>query len=693
MLSNNLFLCKFLKCFIINSNITLPLSPTGGFYQDEMGHASNEPGGIGCKYCNPGTFVSPEHAPGRSASDCDVCPTGISKQSVAMFRACPCLDDYYRRDRFGPCQLCPAKGINCSNEYYHLMSGYWWTWNFYKNTTLETLQIQKYKEYAQNILTHNRNYQADNNNFDEPLPKAFACLRGKESCLVSYDGVESVCAKEYEGWLCSKCSSGYYSWFEYCIKCQEVWQMVVEVVLVSFIVCICIAIIIWDSKQNRSNRSILDILIDRFKIVLGYYQIVGTMFTSLHNIQWPHWIPRLATVFKALELNIFKLLAKPSCYIEELNMNIYREFFMGLTFFSLVVFLPGIVYACKFAYNVRLRRNDDFTIIQALIVVTKNLQKTRAKCYFFVLSMLFISYLSMCDVIFSLMPEACKRFCIDENEEVCVYRLRSDYSIDCETTEHDNFTTGAYVALIYVIGFPFCVLFVLKRNVNRKTASHDPFDIDNQPLCTEESENSTNTFHGESQTIDINDTNNDNSNDIEETRDDNLQRQPRDETQPRNVDIHDSNYNTFENEMPTPDEEGTNNDNEGDWSLQYPLYIRFLIGSYKKKYFYWEIVELCRKVLQTVLVVLYGTQDPLTLAATMALSMAFIAIHAYCRPMKNPFEQWLQMISLVAIFLNLLTAVVLMVPYDDTSGQRGTAMAVFIIGLNVSVVFLAVGKD
>ena len=649
-----------------------------------MGHASDEPGGIGCKYCNPGTFVSPEHAPGRSASDCDVCPTGTSKQSLAMFRACPCLDGYYRRNRFGPCQRCPTVGINCSNEYQHLMPGYWWTWNLYQNTTLETLQIQKYKAYAQNILTRNRSYQTVNNEFGETLPKAFACLRGEKSCLVSYDGVESVCAKEYEGWLCSNCSSGHYSWFEYCIECPAVWQTILEVVLIVFIACICIAIIIWDSKQNKSNRSLLDILIDRFKIVLSYYQIAGTLFISLHNIQWPHLIPSFATVFKALELNIFKVLAKPSCYIEELNINIYREFFIGLSFISLVVFLPSIIYTCKFAYiRIRLLRYQGLTTFRFSTTLTKNLEKTRAKCYFFVLSMLFISYLSMCDVILSLMPQACKRFCIDENEEVCVHRLRSDYSIDCETKKHGNFTIGAYVALIYVIGFPICVLVVLKRNVNKMKILDS-----NKGLCRDESENSIGILQGEPLSNAINDA----SNDIERTRDDDLQRQPRDYTQHQNVNLNDINELSNENEMPTPDIEGTDSGNEADWSLQYPLYIRFLIGSYKKKYFYWEIVELCRKVLQTVLVVLYGTQDPLTLAATIALSMAFIAIHAYCRPMKNPFEQWLQMISLVAIFLNLLTAVVLMVPYKDTSGQRETAMAVFIIGLNASVVLLAGGK-
>ena len=93
-----------------------------------------------------------------------------------------------------------------------------------------------------------------------------------------------------------------------------------------------------------------------------------------------------------------------------------------------------------------------------------------------------------------------------------------------------------------------------------------------------------------------------------------------------------------------------------------------------------------------VLVVLYGSGDPLTLAASIVISVVFTVIHAYFKPMKDQFEHWLQMLSLLAIFFNLLSAVVLMIPYNDTSGHRETAMTVFIIGINASVIILAVGK-
>ena len=128
-------------------------------------------------------------------------------------------------------------------------------------------------------------------------------------------------------------------------------------------------------------------------------------------------------------------------------------------------------------------------------------------------------------------------------------------------------------------------------------------------------------------------------------------------------------------------------------SHRYPIHVQYLIENYKREYWYWEIVEIFRKVLQTALVVMYGADDPLTLGVTIALSVVFIACHAYFKPMKDKFERKLQMLSLMAIFFNLLAAMILKVPYTDTSGHRQTAMAIFIIGLNLSIVLIALGKS
>ncbi|XP_072051655.1 uncharacterized protein [Amphiura filiformis] len=649
--------------------------PAGGYFQERSGQVSEDRGGIGCKLCVNGTFVSPDEAPGRRAADCEVCPTGTKKNRFAGFRACPCLDGYYRKDRFGPCMLCPEHGINCTDEYQKLQPGFWWTWNWNSSNSRDPEIPQnlstEYKAFISNLLIHDRSYETydqASTRFENALPKPYPCLRGNDSCPAS-NGIDESCGEGYEGWLCSRCSDDFYSWFEYCIKCPPIWHLILEAFGVIILVGIFIGVTVWDiRRRGNTSRSLVDVLVARLKIVLGYYQIAGAIFTSLHNIHWPHGISNLATLFRALELNIFKIVAKPRCFIKTLEWNIYNEFVLGLIVCCLAIALPSVVYSCVWLYlKVKFSKygNDH-------VNGRTNLKRLRPKCYLFVILILFISYPSLCDVILSLLPVACQTFCVDENNLYCTHRVRSDYSIDCDTQKHKNYIKSAYFALLYIVGFPLTAFLVILKNSPRKLTASKEYqerETDNDSNCTElslieedEEENS----------------NNRRENHLEETG---------------NTAVENEETESVASEGSATVLEDCDITQMNNHTLKYPLYIRFLCENYKPEYWYWEIVELSRKVLQTSLVVLFGSGDPLTLGATIALSVVFITSHSYFKPMKDSFEHWLQMTSLVAIFLNLLCAEVLLVPLTDPSGYRQSAMAVFIISLNVSVVLLAIGNS
>ena len=258
------------------------------------------------------------------------------------------------------------------------------------------------------------------------------------------------------------------------------------------------------------------------------------------------------------------------------------------------------------------------------------------------------------------MPAACQKFCVAANGSHCFEKLRSDYSIDCSSKHHKGYQISAYVTLTYVIGFPLYTLFLMYIYYPK---SAELLEVDDDALRRHESE----TPEANAPTIQVED----------DVSNDELSEIDMDETTPL---------------IDPPFTSGSQHEDETPPTPKYPLFIRFLCENYHPKYWFWELVELTRKVLQMVLVVLYGSDNPLTLSASISLSMVFIAIHAYFKPMKDKFEHWLQMLSLLAIFFNLLAAVTLMIPYDDTSGHRETAMTVFIISINVSVVILAGGK-
>ena len=644
---------------------------TGGFYQSKLGQSPSKFDEIACDKCVNGTFVSPNHTPGKSPEDCKVCPTGTDKTKFAGFRACPCLENYYRTDRFGPCQQCPSVGINCSMEYQKLKGGFWWTWNFDGNETTGNIEMSKYNDFVINILTFEDYYDRATTGYIGMLPRPFECLRGNESCPVKWTGEEvayginSSCGKGYDGWLCTQCSYGFYPWFEYCVPCPKPWQLVLEAICILIVGFLFLAITILDFKrQDQEHRSLIDTLVARFKIVLGYYQLTGAIFNSIHNIHWPEKIANLGSLYKALELNIFKFLAKPRCIADVFQLNIYNEFQIGVVFCSLVVLLPMLFYAANY-----IKAYYRFRELPLREQVAGKMKKMKEKCYFFVVLLLFITYLSMCQVIFGLMPAACQEFCVAANGSHCFRKLRSDYSIDCGSRHHKVYQISAYITLIYVIGFPLFTLILIFKYYPK---SKELLEIDYDSRWRYVSD----APEPASPTIQVDD-----DESIEEEDDD----ESNDEQTESDID----------EITPLVHPESTTNDRDDvDESppTPNPLFIRFLCENYEPRYWFWEIIELSRKVVQTILVVLYGSRNPLTLGAAIVISVVFAVVHAYFKPMKDRFEHWLQLLSLLAVFFNLLSAVILMVPYDDIFGYRETAMTVFIILINVSVVILAVGE-
>ncbi|KAJ8023561.1 Reticulon-4 receptor-like 1 [Holothuria leucospilota] len=117
-----------------------------------------------------------------------------------------------------------------------------------------------------------------------------------------------------------------------------------------------------------------------------------------------------------------------------------------------------------------------------------------------------------------------------------------------------------------------------------------------------------------------------------------------------------------------------------------PVWMKFLCENYKPEFWYWEIVELARKVTQTILVTLLGWEDALTKLLTISISVLFLTLHAKLAPMTNRFEQRLQMFSLAAIFINVLVA---SVPIPET--YQATISTVLIM-LNMIIIVIIVGE-
>ena len=369
----------------------------------------------------------------------------------------------------------------------------------------------------------------------------------------------------------------------------------------------------------------------RVKILIGYIQVICEIFSALDEIPWPPILEEFGSFFQLLKITIPQYLISPRCFFPKFNYpNIYIEFVVGLSFVAAVVFLPLCYYYFRKCLDAKSPEGgQDF------------LTKTKQRCFLFVVMLLFLSYPSMCGVIITLLPTGCKEFNIGENEsEPKVERLRYDYSIDCTDERHLHFTHAAETAIIYVVGFPI-VLLLLMWCSKRITSS------------------SSSTCHSGDQPLDDN---------VSETG------------------SQDSACND-DSGVPASHEDDANTNDRDQIS-----WLSFMWENYKVEFWFWEIVELSRKILQTLFILLFGPEDHFALFASIVISVGFLLLQSYWKPMKDAAEHRLQLCSLGTIFLNLLVASFLLLPStSDTSEARKAILAVVLVILNLSIIVFIAG--
>ena len=113
--------------------------------------------------------------------------SGTNTKIFAGFRACWCLRNYHRLDRFGPCTACPGQGVECSHDKLNLSGGLYWKWaDNSRNDNKST-----YKLLIANLANENDKYDNNTRKFIGKVPKAYKCLR-EQSCL---GGIDSECAE------------------------------------------------------------------------------------------------------------------------------------------------------------------------------------------------------------------------------------------------------------------------------------------------------------------------------------------------------------------------------------------------------------------------------------------------------------------------------------------------------------------
>lgn len=95
--------------------------------------------------------------------------------------------------------------------------------------------------------------------------------------------------------------------------------------------------------------------------------------------------------------------------------------------------------------------------------------------------------------------------------------------------------------------------------------------------------------------------------------------------------------------------------------------LRFFYENYSDKCWFWEIVELVRKVLLTSALLLTDAQSRTYIGSAAIISGLYTVLFACYKPITDSSEHWLQLISLMASSVNFMVGMLLKVwPEDKT---------------------------
>ena len=144
------------------------------------------------------------------------------------------------------------------------------------------------------------------------------------------------------------------------------------------------------------------------------------------------------------------------------------------------------------------------------------------------------------------------------------------------------------------------------------------------------------------------------------------------------------------------DGESCDDDNEAK-STESLTGLRFLFENYRPEVWYWELVDIARKVILTSGLILIGSESRSYAGIASITSGIYAVIFALQKPVVDPFENRLMQTSLVVTFVNLGIGAVSKIPGENipTSVDRVLDNIVFqllVVGANALVIVLLIGR-
>jgi len=445
--------CKTGHFFNLETN-TCQACDRGGFFENRTGRvgwASH----CACSQCKRGTFADAEGAVDPVAQ-CQVCPSGTRSDLAAGYRACQCLADFSRTDRFGSCESCKGiNGIECSADSRSVQPGYYWRFSnshLQDEYTAFACELQKAEAYNRSLSRFSGG----------SFPPACKCPLPK-NCEGGYD---ARCLEGTSGPVCAVCDveAGYFELNGQCFECPPVTGSIVLmlVLLAVFITALVVLIrynaksvpspiqdgletsetgkgeIEGDTANSLNNMTVL-------KIIINYTQVQALIPEMYTGVEWPSIYREMTIALQALTAPLG--IMAPSCIDPGWTITAVVDF-------QIMAITPIITaVACGLYYLARAPSAED--------VDRDQLKAVCVSTFGFVYYLFYPSI----TVAAARILAPCATIC-SEAETDCTEYMRADYSIDCGTSEFGLYRAFAGVAFaLYSIAGPLAIAVPAARKL------------------------------------------------------------------------------------------------------------------------------------------------------------------------------------------------------------------------------------
>ena len=610
-----------------------------------------------CKTCSPGYFLKP----GKSCIECP--PGSLYQDQLAQLQCKQCTPGQYVPPEKAPgkssldCITCPEGTRTNESAGFRAcrcLDGFSRTDRFGTCTKCITKGVQckddyqnlkpnfwwsweynrtcliKYLDFVENLKTKTNSYNRHSSAFYCSVPKAHHCL-SKGVCL---GGVHSKCQTGYIGPLCALCQQGYYKHFKSCVRCPHLWIACLQFAVYLLLFVFLCALVNWADKHivklvNDEERSLADMILSTLKIFLGFYQVLNGTLTSFSYVPWPETLKVALAAFKYIEFEIFRL---PSlrCINNNWKMNAIGDFW-----FSIIgtVFVPCaifIYYVIKKCILLKHCRTRQEFLAKS--------NSCKQNCLRSTVIFLFSIYPIISKRILQLLPFSCDKICYDNASKHCPSFIKIDYSLKCLASSAKTWLLYVvYTCILIPIGFPMFLLFslLLLFRVRKHKEFYTMMNADEY-------------------------------------------KESRDDQQALLQEVEEIRYTTNH----AVDSNGTTR-----------FALKFLYENYKAFYWYWEVIEMYRKLLLTSVLPVITSQSRIFLGLAIVLSSFFTVLHAYTKPIKDSFENYLQLISLSVIPANLCIGYILETMVNQGGGVTARTedkfgISVLLLVLNSLLIFV-----